>query len=70
MVLSQKSERGYWPLGKVIEVVEGSDGNIRSVKILENGKIIDRGLNSICLITPSDELSSSLYKWPEELTKK
>ena len=62
LILSHKTERGTWPLGKVTEVFKGVDGNIRSVKLLENGKIIDRGLNSLCLILPSDEIAPSVYE--------
>ena len=62
LILSQKSERGTWPLGKVTEVTTSNDGNVRSVKVLEDGKIIDRGLNSLCLIVPSDEISPSIYE--------
>ena len=54
--LSQKNERGRWPLGKVIETEVDKDNHVRRVKILVKDKIYERGLNSICLIVPSDEL--------------
>lgn len=61
LVLSQKSERGRWPLGKVLEAVKGNDGNVRAVKLLVEGKTIERGLNSLSLIAPADEFPNNNY---------
>jgi len=40
-------QRGKWPLGKIVEAFQGKDGKIRRVKVLVNGKIYTRGLNTI-----------------------
>ena len=56
--LSQKNERGKWPLGRVVETKLDKDNHVRRVKILVKDKIYERGLNSICLIVPSDEFST------------
>ena len=54
--LSQKTERGKWPLGRVLETTLGADGHVRRVKILVNGKTFDRGINNISLIVPNKEI--------------
>ena len=48
LVIFPDAERGKWPLGKITEAVPGKDGNVRIVKVLVNGKIFRRGLNTIC----------------------
>ena len=48
LVIFPDAERGKWPLGKIIEAIPGRDGNARIVKVLVNGKIFRRGLNTIC----------------------
>ena len=55
-VLTLETERGKWPLGKVVEVHEGIDGNVRSVKVLVDGKVWERGLSSLSLLVPSHEI--------------
>ena len=62
LILSHKTDRGKWPLGRVTEVIKSTDGNVRTVKLVENGKVIERGLNSLCLILPSDEIAPSVYE--------
>ena len=57
MVLSVHNERGTWPLGRIIEVMPGDDGHVRTVKVLVNGKTYVRGINSISLVLPSNEIS-------------
>ena len=47
LVIFPDSERGKWPLGKIVEAVPGKDGNVRIVEVLVNGKIYRRGLNTI-----------------------
>jgi hypothetical protein len=39
--------RMKWPIGRIVEAIEGKDGNVRTVKVLVKGKIYTRGLNSI-----------------------
>jgi len=48
LVIFPDSERGKWPLGKIVEAVPGEDGNVRIVNVLVNGKVYRRGLNTIC----------------------
>ena len=55
LVLSVDTERGRWPLGRVIELHKGIDGNIRSVNVLVGGKIYSRGINTLCLIVSSND---------------
>ena len=55
LALSQKNDRGKWPLGRVLETSVGEDGHVRRVKVLINGKVFDRGLNSLSLIVPNNE---------------
>ena len=57
MVLSVHNERGTWPLGRIIEVMPGKDGHVRTVKVVVNSKTYARGINSLSLVLPSDEIS-------------
>ena len=56
LVFSVDTERGKWPLGKIVETNMEADGNVRSVKVLVNNKLYTRGLNSLSLIVPNDEI--------------
>jgi len=47
VVLWPDLPRMKWPLGKIVEAIEGKDGNVRVVKVLVQGKIYKRGLNTI-----------------------
>ena len=55
LVLSVDTERGRWPLGRVIELNKGVDGNIRSANVLVGGKIYSRGINTLSLIVSSND---------------
>ena len=57
LVLTVENDKGKWPLGKVIEVMAGSDGHIRTIKVLVEGKIYVRGINSVSLLVPSEEFN-------------
>jgi hypothetical protein len=50
LVMWPDVQRCKWPLGKIIETIPGKDGNVRRVKVLVNGKIYERGLNTIYLL--------------------
>ena len=50
LVMAADVPRGQWPLGKVLETYPGNDGNIRSVKVLVNGKEYVRPVVKTCPI--------------------
>ena len=50
LVMSPDTPRGNWPLGRVIEVFPGSDGNVRSIKVCVNGKNYVRPIVKVCPI--------------------
>ena len=47
LVFWPDTPRGSWPIGRIIEAVEGKDGNFRVVLVEVNGKVYRRGLNTI-----------------------
>ena len=47
LVIWPDVQRGKWPLGKIVETFPGIDGNIRTVKVLVNGKIYNRAINTL-----------------------
>ena len=47
LVMTPDTKRGKWPLGRIVETVKGIDNKIRTVKLMMNGKIFERGLNTI-----------------------
>ena len=47
LVVWPDTQRGKWPLGRIVETIKGTDGNVRKVIVLVNGKKYERGLNTI-----------------------
>ena len=45
LVISADVPRGQWPLGRVVEVVEGEDG---IVKVQVTGSVVTRTIKKIC----------------------
>ena len=45
-------------MGRVLETTLDEDGHVRRVKILVNGKSLDRDLNSISLIVSNEEIDA------------
>ena len=40
--------RKCWPLGRILEIIPGEDGNVRVVKVLRLGKEVLRSVGSVC----------------------
>ena len=47
LVLWPDLPRMKWPLGKIVDAIQGKDGLVRVVKVLVQGKVYTRGLNTI-----------------------
>ncbi len=47
-----------WPLGKVVQVYPGSDGLVRVVDLLLNGKKYKRATNRLVLLVPNETVAS------------
>jgi hypothetical protein len=52
---SAEDEKGLWPLARVMRVYPGSDGLIRNVQIMVNGKLYDRNIRKLMLIEAVDK---------------
>ena len=50
LVMDQTMPRNYWPLGKVIDVNNGRDGLVRSVKVKSKGRILTRLVDKLCML--------------------
>lgn len=48
LVLSPDSQRGKWPLGKIVKVYPGNDGNVRVVDVQVGDSIIKRPNVKLC----------------------
>ena len=48
LVVSPDTHRGQWPLGRVVEVFPGNDGNVRVVKLQVGDKKMVRPINKLC----------------------
>ena len=46
--------RGKWPLGRITEVMPGSDGHVRAVRVLSGGKSYVRPITKLCPIIVKD----------------
>jgi len=50
VLLVTDSNRGQWPLARVVDVYTSADGIVRSVKVLSNGSTLDRPISKVCLL--------------------
>ena len=55
IVVSPDTPRGQWPLGRIINVYPGIDGDIRSATVLVRGKKIDIPITKLCPLECSEE---------------
>ena len=53
LVVSPDTHRGQWPLGRVVDVFPGSDGNVRVVKLQVGDKEIIRPISKLCPLDSS-----------------
>ena len=49
--------RKCWPLGRVLQVFAGEDGNVRVVKVIRMEKEVIRNIRSICPLEMIDPRS-------------
>ena len=55
LVKDESAPRGQWPMGRVIEIHESSDGLVRSVSLFAKGTIYKRPIHKTVLLVASDE---------------
>ena len=48
VMVTPKTPRGSWPLGRVTQTVEGKDGHVRVVKVLVNNQEFTRPITRVC----------------------
>ena len=54
MTLDEKLPRGTWPLGRVMEVIKSSDGQVRSVKVKTESSVYHRPVNKLCVLLETE----------------
>jgi len=62
LIFDEKTPRGQWPLGRVIEVYKGRDGLVRSAKIAFKDGVLHRPVNKLCLVANSDTSQPSIQE--------
>ncbi|KAF0154890.1 MAG: hypothetical protein FD188_3218 [Ignavibacteria bacterium] len=66
VLIKDNLPRGSWRLGRIIELMKSSDGEIRSARVrLPNGRIIRRPLNLLCYLegtNPTEEQNKQIEK--------
>ena len=48
LVISPKTPRGHWPLGRIIEVYPGQDGHVRVAKVQVGKEELLRPITKLC----------------------
>ncbi|XP_052820244.1 uncharacterized protein LOC128246076 [Mya arenaria] len=48
LVVAPDTQRGQWPLGRIVEVYPGVDGHVRSARVFVNGKDMKRPIVKLC----------------------
>ena len=48
LVLSPNTPRGYWPLGRIVEVYQGKDGRVRVAKVQVGKSQLTRPISKLC----------------------
>ena len=47
-LLSPDTPRGKWPLGRIVEVMKSSDGQVRVVKVKVGVNVYTRSISKLC----------------------
>ena len=58
VILETPSNRDFWPMGKVLELVKDTEGFVRSVKVLSRGVTYTRTLNKLVLLEMDPSLGN------------
>ena len=48
LVINPETQKGHWPLGRILEVYPGKDGFVRVVKVLVGDTVLKRPVTKIC----------------------
>ena len=48
-------KRGQWKMGKIIKTYTGTDGRVRSVKVITASTILNRPITKLCLLIAANE---------------
>ena len=54
LTLDEKTPRGTWPMGKVIEVMRNSDGHVRSALVKTEQGLYYRPISKLCMLLEND----------------
>ena len=52
LIMDDASPRNSWPLGRVLETYPGTDGLVRSVKLVSRSGTLTRPVHKLCLLEP------------------
>ena len=50
LLVGETTQRSQWPLARVVEAVKGSDGLVRTLKLLTQGKLVARPVTKVVLL--------------------
>ena len=48
VVISPDTPRGKWPLGRIVEVMKSSDGQVRVVKVKVSDNVYTQSISKLC----------------------
>ena len=54
IISSHDVPRSYWPMGRIIEVYQGRDGVVRSIKLKTSNGELSRPSALLCLLEAAD----------------
>ena len=47
-LLEKGTGRNNWPMGRIVEVINGKDGKVRVIKVMKCGMLFTRNITGIC----------------------
>ena len=56
LVADDNVQRGNWPLGRVMKVIQGRYGRVRSAKIKTKSTVLHRPITKLCLLEATREV--------------
>ena len=54
VVVASDTPRRQWPIGRIVEVMPGPDGNVRVVRVQVGSKVFTRSITRVCPIVEEE----------------